>query len=90
MSRVDEFACTTGTALITRIEWTDGEGTTWGPDFVPDPKNASRMTCTLTGPTGGQGAVQVTHADGTKSVYVCHVGQQVIWDGRRGTYTFPR
>jgi hypothetical protein len=24
MSRVDEFAYTSGTALITRIEWTDG------------------------------------------------------------------
>jgi hypothetical protein len=90
MSRVDEFANTSGTALITRIEWTDGEGTSWDSNFVPDPTNASRMTCTLNGSAGGRGAVQVTHADGTKSVYVCQVGQQVVWDGSRGTYTFPR
>lgn len=90
MSRVDEFVCTTGTALITRIEWSDGEGATWDNDFVADPTNKSRMTCTLNGTAGSRGSVQITHADGSKSVYVCQVGQQVVWDGSRGTYTFPR
>jgi len=90
MSRVDEFAFAAGTPLITRIEWSDGDGATWETDFVADAASPSRSTCTLQGTPGARGSVQVTHADGTKSVYVCVVGQQVTWDSARATYTFPR
>lgn len=90
MSRVDEFAGTHGTSLITRIEWRDGNGTSWGDDFVQDPKDSAKKTCALGGSPGGEGVVEVTNADGTTRVYVVKVGQTVIWDRERGTYTFPR
>jgi hypothetical protein len=87
MSRVDEFSGTS--PAITRIEWRDGDGTSWG-DFVPDPNDAARRTATVTGPAGGQAVAEVFHADGTTRVYVVKVGDRVVWDSGRGTYTFPR
>lgn len=89
MSRVDEFAGSLGSSLITRIEWRDGDGTNWGNDFVVDPNDATKRISTLTGTSGGQAVVEVTHSDGTLRVYVVLVGQSVIWDPARGTYTFP-
>ena len=88
MSRVDEFANTLG-SRIARIEWHDGANTSWGDDFVQDPSDTNKKFSALTGPTDGTGVVVVTHADGTTETYVVKVGQKVIWDAVRGTYTFP-
>ena len=90
MSRVDEFSGTIGAALIARIEWRDGNGATWADDFVTDPNDNTKKISALVGTSGAEAVVEVTHADGTTRVYVVQVGQSVIWDPARGTYTFPR
>lgn len=90
MSRVDEFVGTSSNSLIARIEWRDGNGATWGDDFVPDPNDSTKKLSALTGTPGAEAVVEVMHRDGTARVYVVKVGQTVIWDGGRGAYTFPR
>jgi hypothetical protein len=88
MSRVDEFASALG-SRIARIEWRDGSNTSWGDDFVQDPSDGDKKVSELTGAANGEGIVAVTHADASTRVYVVKVGQRVIWDSARGTYTFP-
>lgn len=90
MSRVDEFSSTIGTSRIARLEWRDGNGTSWGDDFVQDPSDSTKKYCVLTGVSGGAGVVEVTYEDGAVRAYVVKVGQKVSWDASRGTYTFPR
>ncbi len=87
MSRVDEFL---GTCLtITRIDWRDGKGTSWG-DFVPDPSDSTKAFAAVTGSPGGEAIAEVHYPNEKVRVYAVKVGQKVIWDSVRRTYTFPR
>jgi len=90
MSRVDEFSGAPGAPLIARIEWRDGNGATWGSDFVADPSDPTKRVSQLSGTPGAEGVVEITRTDGTLRVHVVNVGESVIWDPTRGTYTFPR
>ncbi len=87
MSRVDEFAGTS--QLITRIEWRDGDGTSWDA-FAIDPTDNTLRSTTVSGPAGRTAVAEVHHNDGTTTVYIVKVGDKVIWDSDRKTYTFPR
>jgi len=87
MSRVDEFS---RVSLITRIEWIDRKGATWGDDFVPDPGDPNKQLSEVTGTANESALAEVVHRDGTTRVYTVRVGQKVIWNSSRRTYTFPR
>jgi hypothetical protein len=87
MSRVDEFS---GDSLIARITWTDGASATWGADFVTDPTDSAKQFAEVTGTANEEAIAEVTHTNGTLTVYRIRVGQKVVWDCTRGTYTFPQ